>query len=168
MTRDKGKLCVLFFTGAGANLAQAADSGFIEQSTANLQARNYYFSRDYSDIRGSEKSMAQEWAQGFILNFKSGYTPGPVGFGLDATGKFGIKLDSSPDRVNSGLLPVKDDGRAADNYSRLGLTAKVRLSKTELKVGELQPNLPTLVFSDIRLLPPPIKARASLPTSYRA
>ena len=154
MTKNRGKLCVLFFTGAGANLAHAADSGFVEQSTATLTTRNYFFSRDFSDIRGSEKSMAQEWAQGFILNFKSGYTPGLVGFGLDATAKFGIKLDSSPDRVNSGLLPVKDDGRAADNYGRLGLAAKMRVSKTELKVGELQPNIPSLVFSDIRLLPP--------------
>ncbi|MCY1495258.1 Porin-like protein NicP [compost metagenome] len=34
------------------------------------------------------------------------------------------------------------------------MAGKLRLSKTELKVGELQPNLPVLVFSDIRLLPP--------------
>lgn len=72
----------------------------------------------------------------------------------DALGTLGLKLDSSPDRVNSGLLPVKDDGRAADDYSRLGLTFKARLSSSELKVGELQPNLPVLAFSDIRLLPP--------------
>src|SRR5690606_15023727 len=51
-------------------------------------------------------------------------------------------------------LPVKDDGRAANDYSRLEAALKVRFSKTELKVGELQPNLPVLAFSDIRLLPP--------------
>ncbi|QHF44822.1 porin [Pseudomonas sp. S35] len=135
--------------------ATAADSGFFEGSTATLQARNYYFSRDFSDIVGANRqSKAEEWGQGFILTYKSGYTAGPVGFGLDALGTLGVKLDSSPDRVNSGLLPVQDDGRAADNYSRLGLTFKARLSKTELKVGELQPNLPVLAFSDIRLLPP--------------
>lgn len=133
----------------------AADSGFIEGSTATLQARNYYFSRDYSDIVGANKqSKAEEWGQGFILTFKSGYTPGPVGFGVDALGTLGLKLDSSPDRVNTGLLPVKDDGRAADDYSRLGVTLKAKVSKTELKVGELQPNIPVLAFSDIRLLPP--------------
>lgn len=135
--------------------ASAADQGFIEGSTATLQARNYYFSRDYSDIVGANKqSRTEEWGQGFILNFKSGYTPGVVGFGVDALGTLGIKLDSSRDRVNSGLLPVKDDGRAADDYSRLGLTLKTKISKTELKIGELQPNLPVLAFSDIRLLPP--------------
>jgi hypothetical protein len=135
--------------------ATAAEGGFIEGSTATLQARNYYFSRDFSDIVGANKqSKAEEWGQGFILTYKSGYTPGPVGFGLDALGTLGLKLDSSPDRANTGLLPVKGDGSAPDDYSRLGLTFKARFSKTELKVGELQPNLPVLAFSDIRLLPP--------------
>lgn len=136
----------------------AAEGGFIEDASATLTARNYYFSRDFSDIVGNaaaqQKSKAEEWAQGFILNFKSGYTPGTVGFGVDAIGMLGIKLDSSKDRVGTGLLPVQQDGEAPDEYSRLGVAAKVRVSKTELKVGELQPNLPVLVFSDIRLLPP--------------
>ncbi|WP_044872405.1 OprD family porin [Pseudomonas sp. LFM046] len=155
MTNHSSKLCVLLSAGVSAGLAQAAESGFVQDSTATLQARNYYFSRDFSDIVGPNKqSKAEEWAQGFILNFKSGYTPGVVGFGLDAIGTLGIKLDSSPGRVNTGLLPVQDDGEAADEYSRLGVAGKMRLSKTELKVGELQPNLPVLVFSDIRLLPP--------------
>jgi hypothetical protein len=135
--------------------ATAAEGGFFADSTATLQARNYYFSRDFSDIVGANKqSKAQEWGQGFILTYKSGYTPGPVGFGLDALGTLGLKLDSSPDRTNTGLLPVKGDGSAPDDYSRLGLTFKARFSKTELKLGELQPNLPVLAFSDIRLLPP--------------
>ena len=134
-------------------LAQA--DGFIEDSTATLTARNYYFSRDFSDIVGpNQQSKAEEWAQGFILNVKSGYTPGTVGFGVDAIGLLGLKLDSSRDRVNTGLLPVTDEGRAADDYSRLGAALKVRLSKTELKIGEQQLMLPVLYFGDIRLLPP--------------
>ncbi|RMH94997.1 OprD family porin [Pseudomonas songnenensis] len=134
---------------------QAAEGGFIEDSTATLQARNYYFSRDFSDIVGkSQQSKAEEWGQGFILNFKSGYTQGTVGMGIDAIGQLGLKLDSSRDSAGTGLLPVGDDGRAVDDYSRLGAALKVRLSNTELKIGELQPNLPVLTFSDIRLLPP--------------
>lgn len=133
----------------------AAEGGFFEDAKASLSARNYYFSRDFSDIVGAnQQSKAQEWAQGFILDFKSGYTPGTVGVGVDALGVLGIKLDSSPDRANTGLLPVHGDGRAADEYSRLAPTFKARVSKTELRVGELQPNLPVLTFSDIRLLPP--------------
>ncbi|MGR3992153.1 OprD family porin [Pseudomonas sp. 1121_17] len=133
----------------------AAESGFFEDAKASLSARNYYFSRDFSDIVGANhQSKAEEWAQGFILDFKSGYTPGPIGFGVDALGLLGVRLDSSPDRVNSGLLPVHGDGRAASDYSRLAGTFKARVSQTELRVGELQPNLPVLTFSDIRLLPP--------------
>nr|WP_086937258.1 OprD family porin [Pseudomonas putida] len=133
----------------------AAEADFFKDSTATLTTRNYYFSRDFSDIVGAnQQSKAEEWAQGFILTFKSGYTPGTLGFGVDAIGLLGLKLDSSPDRANTGLLPMQEDGEAADNYSRLGLTLKARLSKTELKFGELQPNLPVLAFSDIRLLPP--------------
>ncbi|MFW0756195.1 OprD family porin [Pseudomonas sp. H11T01] len=133
----------------------AAEGGFIEDASATLQARNYYFSRDFSDIVGANKqSKAEEWAQGFILNFKSGYTQGPIGVGVDALGLMGIKLDSSPDRANTGLLPVQSDGRAPNEYSRLEAALKLRYSKTELRVGELQPNLPVLAFSDIRLLPP--------------
>lgn len=153
--------------GAGVAASQplAAAEGLIEGSSATLQARNYYFSRDYSDIVGPNKqSKAEEWAQGFILNVQSGYTPGPVGFGLDAIGTLGLKLDSSPDRVNTGLLPLGSDGKAADNYSRLGVALKAKFSRTELKVGELQPNLPVLAFSDIRLLPPSYQG-ASLTSS---
>ena len=127
----------------------AAEADFFKDSTATLTTRNYYFSRDFSDIVGAnQQSKAEEWAPGFIL------TPGTLGFGVDAIGLLGLKLDSSPDRANTGLLPMQEDGEAADNYSRLGLTLKARLSKTELKFGELQPNLPVLAFSDIRLLPP--------------
>jgi len=133
----------------------AAEGGFIEDAKVTLQARNYYFSRDYSDIVGANRqSKAEEWAQGFILNAKSGYTQGAIGVGFDVSGLLGLRLDSSPDRVNTGLLPVQGDGRAADEYSRLEGTLKLRYSKTELRIGELQPNLPVLFFSDIRLLPP--------------
>ncbi|WP_375738298.1 OprD family porin [Pseudomonas boanensis] len=148
----------LFYTGLLLGLpfqVLAAESDLFKDATATLQARNYYFSRDFSDIVGpNQQSKAEEWAQGFILNVKSGYTPGTVGFGVDALGLLGIKLDSSTDRVNTGLLPVTDEGRAADDYSRLGAALKVKLSKTELKIGEQQLMLPVLYFGDIRLLPP--------------
>jgi hypothetical protein len=136
-------------------MVHAAEGGFIQDTTATLTARNYYFSRDYSGIVGpNQQSKAEEWAQGFILNVKSGYTPGTVGFGVDAIGLLGVKLDSSADRVNTGLLPTLESGKAADDYSRLGAALKVKVSKTELKVGEQQLILPVLFFGDIRLLPP--------------
>lgn len=133
----------------------AAGGGFIEDATATLQARNYYFSRDFSDIVGPNKqSKAEEWAQGFILKVNSGFTQGPVGFGVDAIGMLGLKLDSGGGRINTGLLPTGSDGKAQDDFSRLGAALKVRFAQTELRIGELTPNLPVLAFSDIRLLPP--------------
>ncbi|MGF6691789.1 hypothetical protein M2318_001849 [Metapseudomonas resinovorans] len=158
LTRPCKPTHCLFYTGLLLGLPfqiLAAESDLFKDATATLQARNYYFSRDFSDIVGpNQQSKAEEWAQGFILDVKSGYTPGTVGFGVDALGLLGIKLDSSTDRVNTGLLPVTDEGRAADDYSRLGVALKVKLSKTELKIGEQQLMLPVLYFGDIRLLPP--------------
>ena len=126
--------------------------GFFEDSKASITARNYYFDRDYKGT--SAQSATREWAQGFILRFNSGYTAGPVGFGLDAQGLLGLKLDSSPDRTGTGLLPFDStDREPRDDYSELGLTGKIKVSKTELHGGTLMPILPILFASPTRLLP---------------
>ncbi|MDH1572500.1 OprD family porin [Pseudomonas sp. GD03746] len=143
--------CACAFALAGvAPMSQAA---FFEDSTATFETRNMYFNRDFRDGTSAQQSKRDEWAQGLMLNFESGYTDGTVGFGLDALGMLGIKLDSSPDRAGSGLLPTHDDGKAADEYSKLGLTGKVKVSETELKIGTLIPELPTLQPNDGRILP---------------
>ncbi|OLS64833.1 OprD family porin [Pseudomonas putida] len=133
-----------------APLSQAA---FIEDSSATFETRNMYFNRDFRDGTSAQQSKRDEWAQGFMLNLQSGYTEGTVGFGVDALGMLGVKLDSSPDRTGTGLLPTHDNGRAADEYSKLGLTGKVKISATELKIGTLIPELPTLKPNDGRILP---------------
>ncbi|MEI9273932.1 OprD family outer membrane porin, partial [Pseudomonas aeruginosa] len=80
------------------------------------EARNFYFNRDYGQS-GAAQSKSEEWAQGFLLRYESGYTEGNVGVGVDALGLLGLKLDSSPDRSGSGLLPYSaSDKRAADDY----------------------------------------------------
>lgn len=128
-----------------------AEADFFEDSKADLEFRNFYFNSDFRQP-GAKQSKRDEWAQGQILDYRSGFTEGLVGFGLDATGLLGIKLDSGPDRQNTGLLPVGNDG-APDSYSRLGAAAKVRISKTVLKAGTLIPKLPTVLPNDGRLLP---------------
>ena len=86
---------------------------------------------------------------------EGGYTEGPLGFGLDAIGLLGVKLDSSPDRVGTGLLQSDREApnRAQDDYGSAGLTAKARLSATTLHLGTLQPLLPVVMRNDSRLLP---------------
>ncbi|MGO2703177.1 OprD family porin [Pseudomonas helleri] len=123
--------------------------GFFEDSQGKLTLRNYYFNDGYRD--GGEDR--KEWAQGFLLNLQSGYTEGTVGFGLDALGLAGLKLDSSPTHAGTGLLPVHDDGHAADDFSSLGITAKMRIGEAVIKTGNLMPKIPVLVYNDGRLLP---------------
>ena len=41
--------------------------------------------------------------QGFILNYQSGFTQGTVGFGVDALGLLGVRLDGGGRAGKSGL-----------------------------------------------------------------
>ncbi len=138
--------------GATLAIPTMAQAAFIEDTKASLELRNFYYNRDFRQ-EGATQSKADEWAQGFLLRIESGYTEGTVGFGVDALGLLGVKLDSSPDRTGTGLLPAGDSGRAPDDYSQLGLTAKAKASKSVLKVGTLQLKNPAIATSDSRLLP---------------
>ncbi|MDT4817669.1 Porin-like protein NicP [compost metagenome] len=131
-----------------------ASADFIKDSKASLELRNFYFNRDFRQA-GATQDKAEEWAQGFLLRYESGLTEGPVGFGVDALGMLGVKLDSSPDRTGTGLLKSDREkpNRAQDEYGELGLTAKLRASNSLLKVGTLQPKLPVALANDSRLLP---------------
>ena len=124
-------------TAALAGFSPLSYADFIKDSSATFETRNMYFNRDFRDGTSAQQSKRDEWAQGFMLNLQSGYTDGTVGFGVDALGMLGVKLDSSPDRTGTGLLPTHDDGRAANEYSKVGLTGKVKISATELKIGSL-------------------------------
>ncbi|MEN5091262.1 OprD family porin [Pseudomonas protegens] len=148
----------------GVLAQQAGAAGFIEDSKATLGLRNFYINTDNRDHAAATASNVQskneEWGQGFQLNFTSGYTQGTVGFGLDAIGLLGIKLDSgggtngaTPSSYGGTVFPSKSNGEAVDNYSSLGLTAKAKISQTELKLGTLQPKLPVIVTNDGRMLP---------------
>ncbi|WP_287028231.1 OprD family outer membrane porin, partial [Pseudomonas sp. UBA6310] len=51
------------------------------------------------------------------------------------------------------LFPLDSNGKAVDDFSKAGVTAKLHLSKTEARIGTLQPKLPVVNFNDGRLLP---------------
>lgn len=129
-----------------------ARSDFIKGTQGSLEIRNFYFSRDFRDDT-STQSKREEWAQAFILRLQSGYTDGAIGFGLDAIGMLGLKLDSSPDRSGTGLLPRNSDRRAPDDYSTFAPTAKARFANSELRVGALTPTLPLMSANFSRLTP---------------
>jgi len=144
---------VTLVVGTLLTAALPANADFIEDSSASLTTRNFYLNRDFRQS-GATQAKAEEWTQGFIAQFNSGYSEGRIGFGVDALAELGIKLDSSRDRRGTGLLPFGPTSQEpVDDYSELGLTGKMRLSETELRVGTLMPILPLAYYSDTRLLP---------------
>lgn len=132
--------------------SQADSKGFIEDSSLNLLNRNYLFDRDYKHASGIHRDT-REWAQGLRANFTSGYTKGTVGFGVDAHAVGVIKLDSDRNggAAATGILPTGSDGKAQDNYSYAGGSLKARISKTELKAGDLVPTNPVFGMGSSRM-----------------
>ncbi|CAN7649477.1 OprD family porin [Aquipseudomonas alcaligenes] len=133
--------------------AQDESKGFVEDSSLKVLARNLYFSRDFRNVPSDEQSRVEEWGQGFIGTFESGFTQGTVGFGVDAIGLLGLKLDSGKGRAGTGLFPEGSDGRSQDDYSEAGGAVKVRVSNTVLKYGDQFTALPVFATDDSRLLP---------------
>lgn len=142
----------LLLVYAMAATAPAALADFLGDAKASLELRNVYYNRDFRN-EGAAQSKRDEWGQGFILNLQSGFTEGRIGFGVDALGTLGVKLDSSPDRTGSGILARDSERNVADEYSKVTLTAKARAGQTEVHLGGLHPTLPLLWSNNSRLLP---------------
>lgn len=141
----------LAITSCLGQVAHAApDNGFVEDSSLTLTHRNFYFYRNNLNNPGGQ-NYREEWAHGLMLDYRSGYTQGTVGFGVDAYAQLGLKLDSGRGRTGTGLLPVGSDGRAEDEYSEAGGALKARISKTELKYGNLTPLNPVFGTGSARL-----------------
>lgn len=135
----------------------ASAEGFVDDTKATLNLRNAYFNRNFTNPAypnsRAPQGKAEEWTQSFILDAKSGYTQGVVGFGVDVLGMYSVKLDGGKGTTGTQLLPVHSDGSPADDFGRLGVAAKAKISKTELKVGEWMAVLPILRSDDGRSLP---------------
>ena len=156
---NKSPLAAAVAAGAlGAALSGAAQADFIKDSKASLTLRNFYISQD---TRNAAAQTQAEWGQGFIFNYASGYTEGTVGVGVDAIGLVGVKLDSgkgrhgNPDSSKYGgiVFPTERNGEAVDDFGSLGLTGKVKVSKTVGQLGTLLPKLPVVTYNDGRMLP---------------
>lgn len=158
--RSKLALSILAAAMAVPAVSQAA---LVEDSKASLELRNMYLNRDYREGTSQQTSYGEYWGQGFIAKFESGFTEGTVGVGVDAIGLLGVKLDSGKGRVDGingggtsggiGMSPLETNGDPVDSYSELGLTAKVRVSKSTLQLGTLLPVLPVVQHNNTRLLP---------------
>lgn len=156
LTRHTLALSVSLASVAGVAHAE----GFVDDAKVNLNLRNFYMNRNFVDEGQSQalpgptkRGQAAEWTQSFILDAKSGYTQGVVGFGVDVLGLMSYKLDGGRGTYGTQLLPVHDGNKPADDFGRLAVAAKAKVSKTELKVGEWMPVLPILRADDGRSLP---------------
>ncbi|KQB51971.1 porin [Pseudomonas endophytica] len=157
------KSTVAVAVALGLLAQQASAAGFIEDSKATLKLRNFYINNDNRDSGAHAngiQSKAEEWGQGFQVDYTSGFTEGTVGFGLDAIALLGVRLDSgggtngaSATSYGGTIFPSKSNGDAVNEYSSLGLTAKAKISQTELRYGTLLPKLPVIIANDGRLLP---------------
>jgi imipenem/basic amino acid-specific outer membrane pore len=137
---------------------QSDAKGFFEEDDLNVLNRNYYLYKDNRHA-GVETNYYEEWAHGLRIEYTSGYTQGTIGFGVDAHVYSGIKLDTGGGR-NRGdsaypfyLIPVDGNGNAEDSWSKAGAVLKLRVSATELKYGDLRPQVPVYSTGDAFLLP---------------
>lgn len=163
------KLFTLGMLGASVCLsssvmaATGSSNGFIEDSTTSVGLRNFYWNADnrngsYTNPAGERQSYRQEWAQGVLAKFNSGYTQGLIGFGLDLHYMGALKLDGGNGRVgdgigNGGIVSRDNQGDPKSGYSKAGGALKMRIANTELAYGDLFPDSPVLKYGDIRLLP---------------
>ncbi|WP_153786497.1 OprD family porin [Pseudomonas sp. EMN2] len=152
-------------------LAAQADEdkadGFIEGSTLNLHFRNAYFNRNELNRDVRDK---REWGQGAVARFESGYTPGVIGFGLDAHGILGLKLDGGAGHAGTSILPnhIKDDGSqgaAPHSFSTAGGAIKLKGFDTEFKAGDLFLTNPVIAGGESRMLPQTFRGFALTNTS---
>jgi len=125
---------------------------FIKDSHATLNLRNYYMKNDFKH-EDATRDKSEEWVQAFILKLESGYTEGPVGFGVDVLGTMVFKLDGGRGTYGTQLLPTHDGNDPADNFGRLGVSIKARYSDTVIRAGEFMVSTPILASNDGRAKP---------------
>lgn len=138
--------------GIAGLFAVSGHADVLSDSHLTLGLRNFYYDRDFKQAN-APKSRVGSWSQGFDLQFKSGYTDGPVQFGLDAYGQYAYRLEGGGGRGPDTVLPYDDSkGKPVRDYGRASMTAKMKFSNTEIRVGEHRPMLPVAYYDDSRQL----------------
>ncbi len=143
-------LWIAMFAAIATLGTTAANADFIDDSNVQLKFKNFYLDRQYQDDASSRNWGS--WSQGVTLDAKSGYHDIGAGIkvGADVLVQHAVKLkgrDKNPDWV----LP-HDGKQSKDHFGKVGATLKAKVSETELKVGELRPVSPVLVFDPSRQL----------------
>ncbi|MGX9506960.1 OprD family outer membrane porin, partial [Pseudomonas aeruginosa] len=128
------RLAAALLVGSGLGWPLLAQADLVEDSHASLELRNFYFNRDFR--QSGARDNADEWAQGFLLRLESGFSEGTVGFGVDAIGLLGLKLDSGGGSGGTGLLPAEGGpGGCPGRYATRGRAAQPRGAPTRRNGG---------------------------------
>ncbi|WP_390341869.1 OprD family outer membrane porin [Variovorax boronicumulans] len=160
------RVCGAALAMLGTSALAAEGGGFIEDTRWHVLQRSVYEHRSYlhgdrsnggrnaSLPRARRSDHAQEWGYGVMGTLASGFTPGWIGFGVDAHASLARSLDGDDLRVGKiRMLPVDGAGYAQDGIARGGVALKARISATVLTVGEQRVKTPVFSASDSRLLP---------------
>ncbi|WEK30178.1 MAG: OprD family porin [Candidatus Pseudomonas phytovorans] len=145
---------------------QAQASGFIDGQSLSGTTRNWYAReraaraplwRYYkSDGTRQPTHSRENWLQGTILNYSSGFTQGTVGIAVEAAAYNAIALQQSRQAVagpNNRTL-THSDGDPIGQWSKLGLgNIKARVSNTTLTLGRQSVDTPMIAYIGNRALP---------------
>lgn len=139
--------------GMAATWHNTAIADVAADSHMGVEFRNFYMNRNFTK-EAAQISEQHSWSQGALLNFQSGYTDTPIALGFDLDGQYAFLLDHADHAGNDGSHPYNKSAQpTVSDYSRAGATLKAKYSKTELRVGDSQPNSPILSTEHNRQLP---------------
>ncbi|WP_180177762.1 OprD family outer membrane porin [Acinetobacter sp. YH01005] len=147
MRRQNLWIAILAATATLGTSATYAD--FVDDSQVQLKFKNFYLDRQ---IKENPAGNWGSWSQGITLDAKSGYHDigGGIQVGADLLVQHAFKLNAR-DKNADYILP-HDGKKSKDEFGKVGATLKAKVSKTELRVGELLPISPVLTYDPTRQL----------------
>ena len=146
--------------------AQDEATGFFEGQRLSGSTRNWYarehatrdplFTYTRGDGTRQRTHTRENWVQGTIVGYHSGFTQGPVGFATEVAGYNALALLRDRQSIagpNNRTL-THSDGEAVDQWSKLGLAnLKARVSNTTLTFGRQSLDTPMVASIGNRALP---------------
>lgn len=131
----------------------ATHADFIDDSNVQLKFKNFYLDREYNqDTAGAVNKGYGNWTQAVTLDAKSGYQDIGAGIqvGADLLAQYAVSLKANGNDIH---MPFDaNEGKSERDNAKLGATLKVKVSETELKVGDLLPMSPVVFFDPSRQL----------------
>lgn len=135
---------------------QSEAKGFVEDAEGSVLFRTGFIHRDKKDGNPDNSSTAQS----ALIELKSGFTPGLIGFGVNVIGDGSIKLGKNQ-HAGNGMIALKNQGAKDangrvdpyDHWARGGASVKARISNTTVEYGTHVLDIPVLASNTARMVP---------------